>query len=54
MKTRNKSTARATLLGAAIVLIILIAGTVWMGHEANRDTDSAVRTVSLLYLDELA
>ena len=54
MKTRNKSTARATLLGTTIVLIILIAGTVWMGHEANRDTDSAVRTVSLLYLDELA
>ena len=54
MKTRNKSTARATLISAAIVLIILIVGTVWMGREANRDTESAVRTVSLLYLDELA
>lgn len=33
---------------------ILILGTLWMGQSARRDTEAAVRSVSLLYLDELA
>jgi len=54
MKDRKNNTRRVAIAGALIVLLILIAGTFWMGHAARQDTDKAVRTVSLLYLDELA
>ncbi len=40
--------------GVAIILILLVAGTIWMSHAARQDTDKAIRKVSLLYLDELA
>ena len=42
------------ICGAVIVAVILIVGTFWTGKSASRDTESAVRNVSLLYLDELA
>ncbi|MBQ9421242.1 MAG: response regulator [Lachnospiraceae bacterium] len=44
----------AAILGGLIVLVILIYGTFWMARTASKDTENAVRTVSLLYLDELA
>ena len=47
-------TAVAAVVGGIIVTAILILGTIWMGQHARRDTSEAVRTVSLLYLDELA
>ena len=37
-----------------IVAIILVGGTFWTGRSASRDTEQAVRNVSLLYMDELA
>ncbi len=42
------------LLGGILVAIILVFGTLWTGRTARRDTEAAVRSVSLLYLDELA
>ncbi|MBR0288556.1 MAG: hypothetical protein IJQ82_06210, partial [Selenomonadaceae bacterium] len=42
------------IIGALVVVVILIAGTFWMGTSVNEDNSEAVRTVSLLYLDELA
>lgn len=54
MKDRKKQTRAMAITGAVIVLLILVAGTFWMGHAARQDTDKAVHTVSLLYLDELA
>ncbi len=55
MKTRRKiHTAQIALIGGILVLVILVAGTIWMGHAAREDTEQAVRKVSLLYLDELA
>ena len=54
METKKKKTTIVALIGAVIVLFIVIAGTLMMGQAAKRDTESAVRTVSLLYLDELA
>ena len=50
----NNSTATIALIGSLILAIILVAGTMWMGSRARRDTEEAVRSVSLLYLDELA
>ena len=35
-------------------MIILVIGTIWNGNSARKDTETAVRSVSLLYLDELA
>jgi len=46
--------AAITAIGALLVMIILVFGTVWMGNSARRDTETAVRSVSMLYLDELA
>ena len=51
---RKNVTVRIAVIGGILVAAILVLGTVWMGHSASHDTDSAVRSVSLLYLDELA
>ncbi|MBQ7501743.1 response regulator [bacterium] len=50
----NNNMARITVIGSLIIAIILILGTVWMGRNANKSSEQAVHTVSLLYLDELA
>ena len=42
------------IFGSLLLTVILVAGTMWMGSRARRDTEEAVRSVSLLYLDELA
>ena len=42
------------VIGSVILAVILVLGTVWMGYNAKKDTEEAVRSVSLLYLDELA
>ena len=42
------------IIGALVVVLILIVGTFWMGTSVTEDNEEAVRTVSLLYLDELA
>ena len=54
MKTRRTSIATVTAASAVILALILILGTVWTGRGARRDSEKAVRSVSLLYLDELA
>lgn len=54
MKTRSKNTIRIAVIGGIIVVIILLVGTVWMARAGKKDTEKAVRSVSLLYLDELA
>ena len=55
MKGRKRSNITGiAAAGALLVLIILVAGTIWMGQSARKDTQDAVRTVSNLYLDELA
>jgi len=53
-KEKSNHSVRVAIIGSLIVLLILVAGTVWMGRSARQDTEDAVRTVSLLYLDELA
>ena len=39
---------------AAKYELILVFGTIWPGNRARNDTEKAARSVSLLYLDELA
>jgi len=51
---RKNNTTRIAVVGTAIVLIILVVGTILLGRSAKSDTEQAARTVSLLYLDELA
>ena len=50
----NKRTTWIVILGSFLLVLLMVAGTVWMGWSAQRDTEQAVRSVSLLYLDELA
>ena len=56
MTSRKKGnlTIRIAVIGSIIVAVILVLGTFLTGQSAQRDTESAVRSVSLLYLDELA
>ena len=54
MESEQKNLMKEIIVGALIVVIILIAGTFGMGVSVNDDNANAVRTVSLLYLDELA
>ena len=54
MNSKRKGTILAAFLGGAVLVCILVFGTIWSGNTARNDTESAVRSVSLLYLDELA
>ena len=54
MKFVKNNTLAITVTGSVVVMLILVLGTVWMGWSARRDTNTAVHSVSLLYLDELA
>ena len=44
----------AAITAAIVVAAILIVGSFWNGKSAGADTEKAVRSVSLLYLNELA
>ena len=54
METRKNRTTLIALVGGIALLLILVFGTILVGRSARKDTESAVRSVSLLYLDELA
>ena len=54
MTGKQKGITLASVIGSIVLAFILVFGTMWMGNNARRDTESAVRSVSLLYLDELA
>ena len=53
-RRNNKNTMIVAIIGIIIVVLILVTGTYWTGRSARRDTETAVRNVSLFYLDELA
>ncbi len=54
MENRTNRTLWIAVIGAILVALILIGGTIWMGRRAHEDAVDAVHSVSLLYLDELA
>ena len=54
MNKKKNTIMLPALIGAVLVAVILIVGTIIMGRAANEDTKKAVNSVSLLYLDELA
>ena len=55
MESEQKSgIMRFAIIGSVVVAIILVLGTYVTGRNSSADTETAVRTVSLLYLDELA
>ena len=51
---KGNLTTIIALTGSLVLALILVTGTIWMGESARKDTEQAVRSVSLLYLDELA
>ena len=53
-KHRSKSITYIAVIGLVAVTLILILGTVWIGQSAHKDSQEVARSVSLLYLDELA
>ena len=55
MNKKNKSSLiTVVVIGSIIVIAMLIAGTIWIGRNATRDNEAAVKSVSLFYLSELA
>jgi len=54
MKGLKRSTAGFITVCSLVIVIVLVLSTLWVGISTRKDTDSAVRTVSILYLDELA
>ncbi len=51
---KQASIMRAAITAAIVVAAILIVGSFWNGKSAGADTEKTVRSVSLLYLNELA
>ena len=52
--SKNSKTTRIAVIGSLIIALIMVLGTVWVVQSAQRDNEKAVRSVSVLYLDELA
>ncbi len=50
----RKSIMPILIIGSVIVAGVLVVGTLMTGRSASNDTGTAVRNVSLLYLEELA
>ena len=50
----NSNFMREIIIGTIALVVILVGGTMLTGSNVSDDTEQAVRTVSLLYLDELA
>ena len=51
---KKKNIVLIAVLGTLAVLMVMLFGRSWIEETATRDTNEAVRSVSLLYLDELA
>ena len=54
MNDKNNATTKIAIIGSIFIALFLILGTLWIGQQAKKDNDRAVRIVSTLYLDELA
>ncbi len=54
MTNKRKSLATAAVIGSIVIALILVLGTIWMGKSAKEGTETAVHSVSTLYLDELS
>ena len=57
MNTKSNNTKKTTavvVIGGLIIILVLVLGTIRMGQRARQDTEDAVQSVSLMYLDELA
>ena len=54
MENKKRSITVIALIGAIAVTMIIVFGTIWIGQSARKDSQEVARTVSLLYLDELA
>ena len=51
---KKSAIIQAAVAVSLVIAAILVVGTIWMGKTASSDAGKAVRSVSLLYLDELA
>ena len=54
MKAKRNHTMAVAVIGISLVILIFALGTIWIGRNAKKDTEDAVRSVSQFYLNELA
>ena len=53
-KRKHIDLVAVATVASLVLAVILIAGTMWVNSLTRKDTEGAVRSVSLFYLDELA
>ena len=53
-EVKTKRTTLIVIVGSLLLVGLMVAGTIWMGRSAQKGTEQAVHSVSLLYMDELA
>ena len=53
-KEHKTNVTLVAVIGCIVLILILVGGSIWMARSARKDTEDAARSVSLLYLDELA
>lgn len=53
-RSKVKGTIAIAIIGSLIFILVMTVGTIQSGLMATKDTEKAVESVSLLYLDELA
>ena len=51
---KKQSMMKEIIVGSLVVIVLLVLGSVFAGKYAKEDTEKAVHSVSLFYLDELA
>ncbi|MBR2793134.1 MAG: hypothetical protein IKE16_00700, partial [Solobacterium sp.] len=54
IKPANDRMRGIIVIGTIVIAVLLVVSTIWMGQSAKKDTENAVHSVSILYLDELA
>ena len=54
MKVGQKKTLSIAVAGIALVIAIIVLGTIWTGRRAQKDTEEVAHSVSQMYLGELA
>lgn len=51
--TNSKNIFKVSFIGGIVVVLLLVVGTIFMGHSASNDTSTAVNQVTNLFMDEL-
>ena len=49
-ENKQKGLTTIAIIGGIVVALIMVLGTIWMGQSAKKGTESAVHSVSVLFI----